>query len=210
MKGARRILDELRRARVLLILPQDEEGKLLHDHLRRLGCEVRVAWPPPRVFPEEIDTVFVGVDDVSLTEIAPILDEQDVAIVAVVTYESPTTLQAIYDLNAHGVMSRPLRPLGILTQFTLARYRRRHEKRLAAKVQKLEDTLKGRRLVDRAVRLLVDEQGMGEEDAYRLLREQATAERVALATIAEEIVAAHETMARLGLGRRPVSKPTNI
>lgn len=209
MKGARRILEELRRARVMLILPQDEEGALLHDHLRRLGCEVRVAWPPPRTLPEEIDTVFIGVDDVSPTEIASILDEQNVAIIAVVTYESPTTLQAIYDLNAHGVMSRPLRPLGILTQFTLARYRRRHEARLTAKVRKLEDTLKGRRLVDKAVRLLVDVQGMAEDDAYKLLRDQATAERVPLASIAEEIVAAHETMARLGLGRRTDSKPTN-
>lgn len=209
MKGARRILEELRRAHVMVVLPQDEEGQLLTGHLRRLGCEVRVAWPPPASLPEDVDTVFVGVDDLSAGDAARLFDGRDLAIVAVVTYESPTTLQAIYDLNAHGVMSRPLRPLGILTQFTLARYRRRHEARLAAKISKLEDTLKGRRLVDRAVRLLVDVQGMGEDEAYRFLRDQATSERITMASIAEELVAAHETMARLGLGRgdsKPVKK----
>ena len=201
MKGARRILEELRRARVLLLLPQDEENTILRDQLRRLGCDVRVTWPPPKVLPEEIDTVFVGVDGDEFESIVGMLEGHDIAIIAIVTYESPTSLQAIYDLNAHGVMSRPLRPLGILTQFTLARYRRRHESRLTAKIKKLEENLKGRRLVDRAVRLLMDKQKMTEENAFRLLRDQATTERIPLSSIAEEIISAHETMARMGFDK---------
>ncbi|WP_102222920.1 ANTAR domain-containing response regulator [Acidimangrovimonas sediminis] len=201
MKGARRIMEELRRARVLVLHPDDEDGALLRDHLRRLGCEVAMAWPVPRHLPEEIDTLFVSVDDAPVEEIAATIEARDLALIAIATYESPTTLKAIYDLNAHGVLSKPLRPLGILTQFTLALYRHRYEAQLSAKVRKLEDTLKGRRLVDRAIRLLIDVQGMEEDAAYRLLRDQATAERVTLISIAEEIVAAYETMARLGLGR---------
>ncbi|MGR3805657.1 MAG: ANTAR domain-containing response regulator [Marinibacterium profundimaris] len=199
MKGARRILDELRRARVQVIHPRDEDGQLLIGHLKRLGCEVQGTWPPPAALTEGADTVFISVDDVDVPAMIQLLEGQDVAVIAVVTYESPTTLQSIFDVNAHGVMSKPLRPLGILTQFTLARYRRRAEGRLNSKVRKLEETLKGRRLVDKAVRLLVDVQGMSEDDAYNLLREQATTERVTMSSIAEDIVTAHETMARLGL-----------
>lgn len=206
MKGARRILDELRRARVMVIHPQDEDCDLLRGHLKRLGCQVKTAWPPPAVLPETVDTVFLSVDDAHEADMVQMLDGTDVAVIAVVTYESPTTLKSIFDLNAHGVMSKPLRPLGILTQFTLARYRHRFEGRLNAKVRKLEETLKGRRLVDKAIRLLIDEQGMSEENAYRLLRDQATSERVPLSSIAEEIVTAHETMARLGFRARPDSK----
>ncbi|SNS01889.1 ANTAR domain-containing response regulator [Antarctobacter heliothermus] len=199
MKGARRILDELRRARVLVIHPGDEDCDLLRGHLKRLGCQVQTVWPPPAALPETVDTVFLSVDDAHEADMIQMLEGADVAVIAVVTYESPTTLQSIFDLNAHGVMSKPLRPLGILTQFTLARYRHQFEGRLNAKIRKLEETLKGRRVVDKAIRLLIDEQGMKEENAYRLLRDQATSERVPLSSIAEEIVAAHETMARLGL-----------
>ncbi|WP_249138906.1 ANTAR domain-containing protein [Actibacterium sp. MT2.3-13A] len=203
MKGqARRILDDLRRARVLVIHPRDEDGKVLTDQLRRLGCEVTAVWPLPAVLPEGTDTVFIAVEDVPADQAAQVFEGQDPAIIAVVTYESPTSLKAIYDLNAHGVMSKPLRPLGILTQFTLARYRHGYEARLAGKVRKLEETLKGRRVVDRAIRLLIDEQGLSEDAAYRLLREQATSERITMAAIAEDLISAHETMRRLGLGTR--------
>ncbi|TDK41396.1 ANTAR domain-containing response regulator [Antarcticimicrobium luteum] len=202
MKGPpRRILDDLRRARVLVIHPRDEDGTVLISQLRRLGCEVNAVWPLPAALPEGTDTVFISVEDTATDQAVQVFEGHDPAIIAVVTYESPTSLRAIYDLNAHGVMSKPLRPLGILTQFTLARYRHGYEARMTAKVRKLEDTLKGRRLVDRAIRLLVDEQGLAEDAAYRLLRDQATSERITMAAIAEDLIAAHETMRRLGLGR---------
>lgn len=210
MKGARRIMEELRRARVLVLHPDDEDRKLLINHLRRLGCEMQSAWPPPAALPEDIDTLFVSVNDAPVADIAAMIGDRDVALIAIVTYESPITLKAIYDLNAHGVMSKPVRPLGILTQFTLALYRHRYEAQIAAKVRKLEETLKGRRLVDRAIRLLVEVQGMEEDAAYRLLREQATSERVTMSSIAEDIVSAYETMARLGLSAPTDSKPPNI
>ncbi|MBC7285703.1 ANTAR domain-containing protein [Hoeflea sp.] len=198
---SRRIMDDLRRARVLVIHPRDEDGTVLIEHLKRLGCEVRTVWPLPASLPDGIDTIFISVEDTSSDQIAHLLQGHDPAIIAVVTYESPTSLKAIFDLNAHGVMSKPLRPLGILTQFTLARYRHGYETRLTGKVRKLEETLKGRRLVDRAIRLLIDVQGMNEDAAYRLVRDQATTERVTMTSIAEDIVAAHETMIRLGLNR---------
>lgn len=207
-RGSRRILDELRRARTLLIHPADEDGQLLAAHLKRLGCAVGHAWPPPAALPDGTDTVLISVDDVAVTDMVQLLEGQDVAVIAIVTYESPTTLKSIYDLNAHGVMSKPLRPLGILTQFTLARYRHRTEGRLNGKIRKLEETLKGRRMVDRAIRVLMDEQGMAEDAAYRLLRDQATAERIPMSSIAEEIVTAYETMSRLGLRRAPDTPAT--
>lgn len=194
-----RIMQDLRRARVLVVHPRDEDGDALVAHLKRLGCEVRATWPLPPVLPDGIDTVFLHIEDVPLEYALQMTDQQQPAIIAIVTYESPTVLQTLIDLNAHGVISKPLRPLGILTQFALARYRQSYERRLAGKVQKLEDTLKGRRLIDRAVAALRSMNGLDEEAAYKLLRDQATAKRVAMATVAESIIAAQETMKSLGL-----------
>ncbi|TNC10338.1 ANTAR domain-containing protein [Methylobacterium terricola] len=196
---ARKILDELRRARVLVVHPKDEEGASLVDQLRRLGCEVSQLWPPPAALPPEIDTLFVLLDDADVRPLLPALEEAGPTVVAIVGYESPTSLKAIVDVNAHGVLAKPLRPRGVLTQFALARYRRGYEGRLTSKITRLEETMKGRRSVEKAVRLLIDLNRIDEDAAYRLLRDRATATRVPMASVAESVVAAHEAMSGLGL-----------
>jgi AmiR/NasT family two-component response regulator len=197
--AARRILDDLRRARVLVIHPKDEDGAALIDHLRRLGSDVTAVWPPPRDLPPEIDTIFMQLDDAAVDHLLPIIEEAAPALIAIITYESPTSLKAIVDFNAHGVISKPLRPLGILTQFALARYRHGYEGRLAAKIRKLEDTMKGRRAVEKATKLLAGLNKIDDEAAYRLLRDRATAKRLTLSSVAESIIAAHDAMSGLGL-----------
>ncbi len=205
--GSRRILEDLRRARVLVLHPRDEDGAVLVQHLKRLGCEVQAVWPPPARLPPDWDTVFVQVEDMATDQLVALTEAQNTAIIAILTYESPTALKAIIDLNAHGVISKPLRPLGILTQFALARYRHGYERRLTSKVQKLEETLKGRRLVDRAVRILVELNRTDEDGAYRLLREQATSRRIPIAAAAEAIISAYETMSGLGLKVTSATRP---
>ena len=197
--GARKILDDLRRARVLVIHPKDEDGTALTDHLRRLGCDTKAVWPPPVALPPDVDTVFVQLDDAAVEHLLPSIEAVAPALIAIVTYESPTSLKAIVDFNAHGVISKPLRPLGVLTQFALARYRRGYESRLAAKIQKLEDTMKGRRAVEKAVKILTGLNKIDEEAAYKLLRDRATAKRLNMTSVAESIIGAHEALAHLGL-----------
>ena len=56
--GIRRLIEELRGARVLVVHPRDAEGDALIDQLKRIGCNVRGIWPPPVEIPHDIDTVF--------------------------------------------------------------------------------------------------------------------------------------------------------
>ena len=175
---ARKILDDLRRARALVIHPRDEEGAALLEQLRRLGCAVSLVWPPPAALPPDIDTLFIQLDDAQVMHLLPSIEEIEPAVIAIVAYESPTSLKAIADVNAHGVLNKPLHPRGVLTQFALARYRRGYEGRLTSKINRLEETMKGRRTVEKAVRLLVELNRIDEEAAYRMLRDRATASRV--------------------------------
>ena len=197
--GARRILDDLRRARVLVVHPRDDDGSLLLDHLRRLGCGVEAAWPPPPALPDGIDTVFALLDDGAAERLLPAVEAAAPAVVAIVSYESPTALKSIVDINAHAVITKPLRLAGVLTQFALARYRHGYEGRLGAKIRKLEDTMKGRRVVEKATRVLMGLNDLDEEAAYRLIRDRATAKRMTMAAVAESLVAAHDAMSGLGL-----------
>lgn len=199
MATLRRITEDLRQARVLVIHPKDEDGATLVDHLKRLGCDVKAAWPAPARIAPDIDVVFLHVGDAPIDGFVSLIEDTRAAIIAIVTYESPTSLQAIIDINAHGVLTKPLRQAGILTQFALARYRAGYERRLANKVQKLEDTLKGRRSIEKAVKLLVASNAVDEEAAYRMIRDQATARRMPIVTIAEGIISADEAMRAFGL-----------
>jgi AmiR/NasT family two-component response regulator len=193
------ILDDLRQAKVLVIHPRDDDGAALVDHLKRLGCDVKAVWPAPATLPADTDAVFVQVGETSIDDLATLLETASTAVIAIVTYESPTSLKAVIDLNAHGVLTKPLRQLGVLTQFALARYRFSYEARLANKVKKLEETMKGRRTIEKAVKVLTAMNGLEEEAAYKQIRDQATAKRVAVVSVAESIIAANEAMRAFGL-----------
>ena len=208
--GVRRLIEDLRGARVLVIHPRDAESEALIDQLRRIGCNVKGVWPPPLTIPHDIDTVFQLVETSEDTVFPTSSNEHPLTLVAIVDYENPTILKRLLDSNAHGVVNKPIRSFGILSSLVLARSLRGYTRRLEGKVQKLEETLKARRDVDKAVKILVGLKKVGEFEAYELIRQQATQRRVAMADIAVSIINAQETLGGFGvldanIGRRASS-----
>jgi two-component system, response regulator PdtaR len=197
--GVRRLIEELRGARVLVIHPRDAEGEALIDQLKRIGCNVRGVWPPPAAIPQDIDTVFLFVEGSEETVFPPTSSEHSPTLVAIVDYENPTILKRLLDSNAHGVVNKPIRSFGILSSLVLARSLRGYTRRLEGKVQKLEETLKARRDVDKAVRILVGLKKVSEFEAYELIRQQATQKRLTMAEIAVTIINAQEMLGGLGV-----------
>jgi two-component system, response regulator PdtaR len=208
--GVRRLIEDLRGARVLVIHPRDAEGEALIDQLRRIGCNVQGVWPPPVTIPHDIDTVFQIVETSEDTIFPTTASEHPVTLVAIVDYENPTILKRLLDSNAHGVVNKPIRSFGILSSLVLARSLRGYSRRLEGKVQKLEETLKARRDVDKAVKILVGLKRVNEIEAYELIRQQATQRRLTMAEVAVSIISAQETLGELGVldvpeQRRPSS-----
>ena len=197
--GVRRLIEDLRGARVLVIHPRDAEGEALIDQLKRIGCNVRGIWPPPPTVPEDIDTVFQLVESSADPAFSPGSNEHALTLIAIVDYENPTVLKRLLDSNAHGVVNKPIRSFGILSSFVLARSLRGYTRRLEGKVQKLEETLKARRDVDKAVKILVGLKKIGEVEAYELIRQQATQKRLTMAEIAVSIINAQEMLGGLGI-----------
>ena len=197
--GVRRLIEELRGARVLVIHPRDAEGEALIDQLKRIGCNVRGVWPPPTTIPQDIDTVFQFVDGSEDTVFPATSDAHAPTLVAIVDYENPTILKRLLDSNAHGVVNKPIRSFGILSSLVLARSLRGYTRRLEGKVAKLEETLKARRDVDKAVKILVSLKKISEFEAYELIRQQATQKRLTMAEIAISIINAQEMLGGLGV-----------
>lgn len=195
--GIRRLLEELRGARVLVVHPRDAEGDALIDQLKRIGCNVRGVWPPPTELPRDVDTVFHLVETAEAEAYTASAKHDGPTFVAIVDYENPTVLKRLLDSNAHGVVNKPIRPFGILSALVLARSMHGYTRRLEAKVDKLEETLKARRDVDKAVKILGDLKQIGETEAYELLRQQATQKRLSMAQIATTIIGAKELLGGL-------------
>jgi AmiR/NasT family two-component response regulator len=204
--GVRRLIEELRGARVLVVHPRDAEGEALIDQLKRIGCNVRGVWPPPATIPQDIDTVFQFVDGAEEMAFPATSNEHAPTLVAIVDYENPTILKQLLDSNAHGVVNKPIRSFGILSSLVLARSLRGYTSRLEGKVAKLEETLKARRDVDKAVKILVGLKKIGEFEAYELIRQQATQKRLTMAEIAASIINAQETLGGLGVLATPVPR----
>jgi AmiR/NasT family two-component response regulator len=200
--GIRRLIEDLRGARVLVVHPRDAEGDALIDQLKRIGCNVRGMWPPPNEMPRDVDTVFHFVEASETPAFTASATDDGPTFVAIIDYENPTVLKRLLDSNAHGVVNKPIRPFGIMSSLVLARALGSYHARLEAKINKLEETLRARRDVEKAIRILMVLKNIEEGDAYRLLRDQAQAKRLPIGQIAANIVSLHETLGGLGLELR--------
>ncbi len=197
--GTRKLVEDLRGMRVLVAHPCDGEGTALINQLRRFGCRVHDAWPPPPESPQDVDTIFQLVEAEAKPGSAPAFTTGGPTFLAIVDYENPTVLRRLIDCNAHGVINKPIRPFGILSALVLARSLNGYTHRLETKVAKLEETLKGRRDVEKAVKLLVQLKKVSEAEAYEMLRRQATQKRLSMARVAATIIGARDVLDGLGL-----------
>jgi AmiR/NasT family two-component response regulator len=181
----------LRRARMLILHPEDQDRKVLFDQLRRIGCQTECLWPPPNKLPEDYDVVFFllsGLEDGhSVTWLA---EGSAAAHIAIIAYETPDILEEISRRHVHGVLSKPLRIFGVLAAITTALGMAQREGRLKQRIRTLDDTLRARRQVEQAVRILSRERGITEEEAYVRIREKSMKSQKPIAEIAEAIIAA--------------------
>lgn len=191
------LLKNLRGLSVLVLHRADGEGQTLIDHLKRIGCRAEAQWPIPRELPPTTDVVFLSVDHEYRQEITRLLrgiDGIPPAIVAIVDYENPATLEILFEIGALAAMERPVRPFGVLTNLLLARglwlERIEQQKRLT----KLERKLSSMQRIHKAKTILMALQSLGEEEAYQTIRRQAMAKRVSMEEIATAIINANELL----------------
>jgi AmiR/NasT family two-component response regulator len=200
MSSLRRLYEDLRSISVAVVYPPGEERDVLIDQLKRIGCRLHVAWPFPGTPPAGADVIFFQVSQELQGSASWNASAIDATLIALSDYESPTTLKLLLDTSAHGVITRPFRSAGVLSTLVLARSAQSFQARLQSKVLKLEDTIKSRRQIEKAIRLLSESQQLSETQAYEHMRARATKLRITVAEVSTMIIDAHEAMEKLGLG----------
>ena len=163
--------------------------------MRRTGRDVEVCWPRLDNLPSGTGPVIKAMRPETLSIDFPwVGTSTSPPVIPVVTYENPSTIEAVLRLNAFAAIPSPMRSFGLLTaiaaaltRFKACRMRERYIERLEQKQAKL-------RVIQRATQIVMKARGVSEEDAYQLLRSQAMLKREQIETVAGEIVKAHETL----------------
>ncbi|TAL96073.1 MAG: ANTAR domain-containing protein [Paraburkholderia sp.] len=198
---AHRLFDDLRTLRVLVIHPPGDDRNVLVEQLRRIGCPVNVLWPFPSQLPADADAVFFLVGPETRSAGNWCAADTQATLIALSNYENPTALKMLVDTRAHGVITKPYRSTGILSTLVLARASSGYQQRLQSKIGKLEDAIKARRHIERAMRILIDTHRLSESEAYEHIRSRATKLRATVGEVAMMVIDAQEALEKLGLDK---------
>ena len=194
--GTSRLLRDLRSLEVVVFHPDDADGQELIAQLRRIGCQVKAFWPPRDRLPENTDLVFLAVrPEAGLQEPVWAKREDAPPVIVVVNYENPTVVESVLRLNAYGVVASPVKSFGLLTTIVVARSQAERERERVRYVTKLEARMAGLRKIAKAKTILMQTRQVSEEEAYKLIREQAMTKRVTTEEIADAIIKANEILA---------------
>ncbi len=187
------LLRRLRRKRVLVIHPDDEDRRTLLAQLRRIGCQTEKLSRAPDVLPADTDVVlFLLSRNESGDAVKWMATADAITRIAIISYETPEILSALERLHVHAVLSKPIRIFGVLAALTTAVSLAQHEGRLQQRVKALDETLKARRRIEKAVAILSVRHQITEEQAYKRLRDKAMKVSSPIAEIADAVIASSD------------------
>ncbi len=191
------IVRDLRGLRILVIHPPDSEGLALVEHLRRMGCNCETIWPLPDLIAPDVNVVLLSVEQESRERILKLvrgIAGKPPTLLAIVSYEDPSTLQVVMECGALAVIERPIRPFGVLTNLIVARSLWQQRRDAEKKIRKLERKLLGQNRIAKAKSILMDTQGISEDEAHESVRRQAMAKRIPMDEMAVAIINAHDLL----------------
>ena len=179
---------------IVVALRRDEEGDALARELARSRSRVRRLWPLPPRLPEDADILFC--------ELAPELPhclpwvpgQPSAALVAVMPAVQAPDLKLLRNCAPHAVLHRPFTAATVLTSLALGRAQFLYERRLRSRIDKLDETLRAFRSVERAKTILMQRRKLDEDEAYHFMRRQAMNRRVSISAVAAAIVDSHDVL----------------
>lgn len=184
-------LTDLRNLKVLVLHPANAEGEFLVDHLRRIGCTPTQDWPVPCAPPEDVDVVFLAIEDDARDEIKQFvtnLRTPGPTILAIVSYENPTALQMVLESGALAVIERPIKPFGLLTNLAIARNSWLVQQNMQRDIRKYKRKVMGDKQVARAKVILMAANGTTESEAHNEIRQMAMAQQMSMEEVAASII----------------------
>lgn len=181
--------------KILISDSNEQSKKVIHDILARKGYKIYQSSDGAgtiricrSIFPDLviIDTNLLGINPY---ETARIIEDNKLSNVIFVT-SSPSRefYENLKNMNIFTYITKPisLEQLYSIVEFSIANINKINF--LEKKIEKLENTLEGRKKVDKAKGILMKKYNITEDEAYKLLRKSSMNECIAIEKIAEKVI----------------------
>lgn len=193
--GTHAVLKDIRGLQVVVLHPQDDDGEELTDQLRRIGCRCQSFWPELDALPLGTDLVLLAVRPETLALAYPWLGKPSTPpIIPVVSSESPITLAAVLHLDAFSIVASPVRSAGLLSAIVVVLNQSRARRQRERYIERLEQKQAHQQVIQQATQIVMESRGIGEAEAYQLLRSQSMSRRESIEAVAQGIVKASEAL----------------
>ncbi len=137
-----------------------------------------------------LDIKMPNVDGITAAE--QIGAELDIPMLMLTAYsDRPLVLRAA-EAGALAYLLKPISSEELAAAMSLAMARHREKLVLKHEVDRLEETLAERSVIDRAKAILMEHAGLTEEEAYSRIRQMAREKRVKMVVVAQRIIGAEE------------------
>ena len=121
-----------------------------------------------------------------------IADEKIAPVLLVTAYSQLDLVNRARDAGVFGYVVKPFQESDLLPAIQIAIARFQEYVEIAQQAATLEEQLETRKLVDRAKGILMDKQGLREQEAYRRIQQQSMNLRRSMREVAEAIIIASE------------------
>jgi len=134
-----------------------------------------------------LDIKMPGLD--GLAAAREIAGERRAAVLILTAFSQRDLIEQARDAGALAYLVKPFERSELIPAVEVALGRFQEMRALAEQTVSLEEQLETRKLVDRAKGRLMDERGMGENEAFSFIQKRAMSDRVTMRVIAEKVIA---------------------
>lgn len=179
---------QVSRLTILLVCEPDGEGMKLLRHLQRTRATVHHVWPMPAAMGENADLILVEYGEGVSQRLAWDPGDATAALIVLLPQANHLDLAELRRSLPDAVLHRPYQPQSIDAALILALDHFSYGKRQRTRIARLDENIKALRDIEKAKHIIMKQKSLGENDAYRVLRDMAMERRVPIAEIAGKIV----------------------
>lgn len=180
--------------RIVAICDRDSEGERIIRLLQRTRASVTHIWPAPEQIPGDFDAVYCVLLRDLPRRLPWLPGLASAALIVILPQSGSVDLKLLRNSAPHSVLHSPVTESAVEVSLMMAREHFGYERRLNARIEKLDDNLRTMRAVERAKAILMKHRGMGEDEAYHFLRLQAMSKRVSIGALSTAIIDSQEML----------------
>jgi AmiR/NasT family two-component response regulator len=183
----RSALPNFRGQRALVLHWKDSNRETLVRQLESLGLKVDVLWPVENISAEGHDVIFFDADQGydGLFEWPP--DQPPIPLIAMMGSEAPGRIEWTLSRAPSAYLVKPIGSTGVFSALAIAFRTFETQRDLKGAIAELTRRAKARPVVFKVILRVMAHFGIGDDDAYQLLRAESMNQRISMENLCELI-----------------------